>query len=278
MFKKTLVALTAVAGMLSAGASVAGAVFNDFKVNPAPYSTEPFLVSAGLGQQAFWADKMTGNYVEVVSFDGAGNFAVSLKVNIGQFVANDGVDPVAATTSGLGLGYGLYALFQGTGTVSTVAGKSTFNLSSGSLGFWLDNNVLAGATTFTAPGNGAGAWTLGNNADDILLASGVAVSGSGLLDPSLSTCGDDGINCGSFGQKTTFALTDPEGKSFFVAPTPFFDLSFQSGQLNNFEPAGTQTINGSMDITFGNRVPEPASLALVGLALAGAGFARRRRA
>ncbi len=85
---KTLVA-AAVAGLLglaSSGAVAQTAVFPDFRINEASI--------AGALPNTFTGDKITGNYVEVITFAGApaaGTFDVSLRFNAGQFVANDGI-------------------------------------------------------------------------------------------------------------------------------------------------------------------------------------------
>ena len=277
IFKRSLMVAACSAALACLSTGVSAQVFPDFQVTEGNPASTP-----GSGFVQFTADKITGNYIEVITFGPGNTFNVSLKWNAGQFVANDGATPVGVTQLGqtgssFPTAYGLYALFQAGGTFAAGPGGTTtftFNpLTPSLLQVFTDPGT---DTTFTAPANGSLPWTTTPGTADILIATGNALSGNGTLEPNSASCGHtNGINCGSFGTTTSFALT-AAGSTFFTSPIPFYNLAFESGQLNNFTVAGTQTINGSLDVVFG-RVPEPATLGLLGLGFAAFGFARRRR-
>lgn len=266
---KTLLASTLVMGLSATNAMAAA--FPDFTVVEDAYAPV---------SNTFVADKITGNYVEVATFTPtgplSGTFDVSIKWEAGQFVADDGVNPVPSQLGGLpGSGYNMYATFLASGTfVTSLLGVTEFTFDpGGSLGLWIDDDQ---DTTFIQPPDGSTIWGTANTADDVQIADGSVASGFGTLDPTLSTC-NPGINCGSFGTTNNFNLF-PVGAGFFTEPDPFFNVQFDSGQLNEFTVGGTQVINGSFDVTFANQnVPEPSSIVLLGIGLMGVGAASRKK-
>jgi len=174
---------------------------------------------------------------------------------------NNGVQ-VLPGVSGLGVNYGLFAHFTladtlASGTLNEAG--STNNLTALNFTLFADpglDNVFTQAdaltstnATFTDPGT-----------NDITLGSGSLIIG---------TSGFDSLGGAFLNATNNFALTGA-GSGYFTNPVPFFDMAFsafnntQQGIVRNGDLIQINQAIGGVDF---NKVPEPTSLALIGIGL-----------
>jgi len=250
---KSIFLNTAGAVALVGMAASAQAEFLDFTVDEGSVP--------GAAANIIVADKLNGGYSERLTINPDLSISFTGMVQFTGIFSNEGVDVELSQLAGLN-GYNMYAIFQGTGNFNPIS--QSFSIGNSTLDMYIDPDQN---TSFAFGATGADGVALGDDGEDYLIAFATNLAvGSGIagVPGAFQAIWDD------------FALT-LAGEEYFVSPRPFHLIAEATGDFDQdtFAP-GTFDLTGDVSAVF-TPVPEPSSLALMGLALLGLGVAARRR-
>ncbi|HEX8875032.1 MAG TPA: flocculation-associated PEP-CTERM protein PepA [Nitrosospira sp.] len=267
----TALQATSLAAILALGISSQVLAAPVFTVDP----NGAFGSTGGSHPGPFDADFVIGNSSTLVTLNnpGANQSHGEGWVNFSAFSL--GGSTLLSTVTGLNANWQMWAEFRYDLTLTSGAYTqpgSTYTVNALQVDFWVDPSV-ATPTTFISATNAGGAASVVHGADSFMIATADLIVGVA----NLNALGGTGFN-----STNVFTLLDPQGTSLFTSPVPFYNAQFD--EFNNtsqgvfLDPAGRFLVinqtSGGVDF---NKVPEPVTLALLGIGLLGIGASRRRK-